>query len=169
MMLTELCGGVSEYSTRAVLKYLLVVRCCGSVQQASEYVVANMLCADAASAEQEEELSQLVGAATEWQAKQERLSQSKARSSDADVRKALVSRYDMQAPDRLANGSSRKPVARWNEKAQKKSATVTRFRDGQAVKVRANEKFTTFDTTPEYDGGSRGKVMTKGKRGKGYV
>eukprot|EP00936_MAST-01D_sp_MAST-1D-sp1_P001103 g1103.t1 len=168
-MLMELCGGASEYSTRPILKYLLVVRCCGNVQQASEYVVAKLLGAGVASAEHEEELTQLVAAATEWQAQQERLSQSKARCSEQDVRKAVVSRYAMQAPDRLANGAPRKPVARWNEKLLKKSATVTRYRDGQAVKVRANEKFTTFDTTPEYDGGSRGKVITKGKRGKGYV
>jgi len=45
--------------------------------------------------------------------------------------------------------------------------TKTRFRDGVVVTQRG-EKFVT-EKKEEYDGGSRGKVMPKGKRGSGWV
>lgn len=43
-----------------------------------------------------------------------------------------------------------------------------RYRDGQAVAFKG-EKFITESLKDEWDGGSKGKVYTKGKRGKGFV
>lgn len=42
-----------------------------------------------------------------------------------------------------------------------------RYRDGRVVSSRG-EKFIVESTREEWDGGSRGKVMSKGKRGKGF-
>ena len=42
-----------------------------------------------------------------------------------------------------------------------------RFRDGVIVSSNG-EKF-IIEKPPDFDGGSRGKVYTKGKRGKGFV
>ena len=38
----------------------------------------------------------------------------------------------------------------------------------QVVPTRPGEKKVVVDATPEWDGGSTGKVITKGKRGKGF-
>ena len=43
-----------------------------------------------------------------------------------------------------------------------------RYLDGRLVSTRG-EKFITQTVGEEWDGGSTGKVITKGKRGKGFV
>ena len=43
-----------------------------------------------------------------------------------------------------------------------------RYRDGRVVSSKG-EKFVIETQGEDWDGGSKGKVMTKGKRGKGYV
>jgi hypothetical protein len=43
-----------------------------------------------------------------------------------------------------------------------------RYRDGQVVSKRG-EKFVLETVGEDWDGGSKGKVYTKGKRGKGFV
>jgi hypothetical protein len=43
-----------------------------------------------------------------------------------------------------------------------------RYLDGRLVSTRG-EKFITQTTGEEWDGGSTGKVITKGKRGRGFV
>jgi hypothetical protein len=43
----------------------------------------------------------------------------------------------------------------------------TRYRDGRVVSTKG-DKVIVVDETPEWDGGSRGRVKTKGKRGKGW-
>lgn len=44
-----------------------------------------------------------------------------------------------------------------------------RFRDGQIVSRKGEKVIYEKDPWEDYDGGSRGKVKTKGKRGKGFV
>ncbi|CAN0381295.1 unnamed protein product, partial [Ectocarpus sp. 12 AP-2014] len=45
---------------------------------------------------------------------------------------------------------------------------TTRYRDGKVVTT-TGAKVIVETVKPEWDGGSRGKVKTKGKRGKGFV
>ena len=52
--------------------------------------------------------------------------------------------------------------------ANKGEESKVRFRDGQAVAFKG-EKYVIEDLTPTWDGGSRGRVKTKGKRGPGFV
>lgn len=47
-------------------------------------------------------------------------------------------------------------------------APKTRYLNGEIV-ANKGEKYVIIDAKQEWDGGSRGKVKTKGKRGKGYV
>ncbi len=43
-----------------------------------------------------------------------------------------------------------------------------RYRDGEVV-AHKGERYLVEKLTPDWDGGSRGKVKTKGKRGPGFV
>ena len=43
-----------------------------------------------------------------------------------------------------------------------------RYREGQIVTAKG-EKYVVEKVGPDWDGGSTGKVVTKGKRGKGFV
>jgi hypothetical protein len=43
-----------------------------------------------------------------------------------------------------------------------------RFHNGE-VATRNGDKYVVEKLTPEWDGGSRGRVKTKGKRGPGYA
>lgn len=45
----------------------------------------------------------------------------------------------------------------------------TKYLDGQAISVKNGEKHVVVNQKEDWDGGSTGKVYTKGKRGKGYV
>ena len=44
-----------------------------------------------------------------------------------------------------------------------------RYHDGVPVHLRKGEKYVVESLKEEWDGGSRGKVKTKGKRGKGFA
>ena len=44
-----------------------------------------------------------------------------------------------------------------------------RFRDGERVAYRGEKYIVEKNPADDYDGGSRGKVKTKGKRGPGWV
>ena len=46
--------------------------------------------------------------------------------------------------------------------------TPFRYLDGQKVATKKGEKYVVVQTKEEWDGGSRGKVVSKGKRGKGF-
>ena len=50
---------------------------------------------------------------------------------------------------------------------QVKGATQWRYLDGQAIAMKGKDKF-VIERAPEWDGGSRGRVKTKGKRGPGF-
>lgn len=47
-------------------------------------------------------------------------------------------------------------------------AVQVRYREGVAVRLGKGEKYVVEKVGEEWDGGSRGKVFTKGKRGKGF-
>lgn len=47
-------------------------------------------------------------------------------------------------------------------------APAVRYREGEAVRVAKGEKY-VVERPAEWDGGSRGRVKTKGKRGKGFA
>lgn len=74
-------------------------------------------------------------------------------------REALVNMYCFEE-----NGKD-KPVVLPN---QQEPETKVRYLNGQVVSTKG-EKFIVEKTDKEWDGGSRGKVYTKGKRGKGFV
>ena len=61
------------------------------------------------------------------------------------------------APPRLPYGQSRK-----------QALGGTRYLDGQVVAYKGERKV-TVSQPEEWDGGSRGRVKTKGKRGPGWV
>lgn len=53
-------------------------------------------------------------------------------------------------------------ILRWFSDSQ------VRYRDGKVVSCKG-EKYIVEKVGEEWDGGSRGKVYTKGKRGKGFM
>ncbi|GIL70269.1 hypothetical protein Vretifemale_1098 [Volvox reticuliferus] len=63
-------------------------------------------------------------------------------------------------------GKAEPSLELWTGK-QTQQSTV-RYLDGRVVTTKG-EKFIIEKTGEEWDGGSRGKVYTKGKRGKGFV
>lgn len=55
------------------------------------------------------------------------------------------------------------------KKAESSSKQEVRYVDGMPVYTRKGEKYVVENLKEEWDGGSRGKVKTKGKRGKGFA
>jgi hypothetical protein len=94
------------------------------------------------------------------------------RQSEKDLKKRVLERNGMvrdygadgiEAPHlsapRLPYSGSRKEALRGGGQ---------RYLDGQVVATRPGEKHVVVNTQAEWDGGSTGKVITKGKRGKGF-
>ncbi len=83
---------------------------------------------------------------------------------DDALKATIVSKYHLQAvPSHpVANRKLKLPVEEEGKKPQ------IRFRDGAVVSTKG-EKYVVEKTLPEWDGGSRGRVKMKGKRGTGWV
>jgi hypothetical protein len=80
----------------------------------------------------------------------------------AALRALILSRYDL-----VQNAAApHNPVAWGTGKGDEPSRV--RYHEGE-IATRSGEKYVTTKLTPEWDGGSRGKVKTKGKRGPGFV
>ena len=105
----------------------------------------------------------------------------KAREEQADAkamernRSAVMARYDEQV-DRgdarhnpTPNSVARvRPGARLKKKARPKGGhTEVRYANNVAQHVKVGQKYVVENTQEAWDGGSRGKVNTKGKRGAG--
>ena len=94
------------------------------------------------------------------------------RQFDRQARKATVER-DGQQRDYAADGEKlelsapRLPYAKTRKEAL--GGPKTKYLEGQAVSTKGNDKFIVVDAKEEWDGGSRGRVKTKGKRGPGGV
>lgn len=75
-------------------------------------------------------------------------------------RAAIASRFDLvEESNRPRRPTPNAPIEQRESKA--------RYRDGQIVASKG-EKYVFEQTREQWDGGSRGKVKTKGKRGKGF-
>jgi len=77
-------------------------------------------------------------------------------------------RYQFQRVSANASGKQA-PVRMWepSEPQEAKKAQV-RYNNNEIVS-RKGEKYVTQSLKEDWNGGSTGKVYTKGKRGKGYV
>lgn len=89
------------------------------------------------------------------------LDSAEAREVQAALRALIVGRYDL-----TTTGGGTRPVA-WGT-GQETAKSKVRFHNGE-VATRNGDKYVVEKLTPEWDGGSRGRVETKGKRGPGYV
>ena len=67
----------------------------------------------------------------------------------------------------LKIGAPRLPYAK-SRKEGLKGSDARRYLDGQVV-ANKGEKFVVVEQKEEWDGGSRGRVKTKGKRGPGFA
>ncbi|GMI25337.1 hypothetical protein TrRE_jg12560 [Triparma retinervis] len=96
---------------------------------------------------------------------------------DEVTKKLIMSRFDDESyavgsnnnNNNNANNAKAKKEARRNSKKEKsKSDSGVRFRDGVVVSNKGG-KFITEEIKPDWDGGSRGRVKSKGKRGVGWT
>jgi len=137
-------------------------RCHGECEEAIEMLLGNDL----------EKLEAERGEA-ERRDEAERKSEAKAeRSFDRASRRAINERNG-QVRDHAADGDDvklnapRLPYAKTRKEALK-GGDMRRYLDGQVV-ANKGEKYVVVDATEDWDGGSRGRVKTKGKRGPGYA
>ncbi|KAL0049441.1 hypothetical protein WJX82_002527 [Trebouxia sp. C0006] len=101
---------------------------------------------------------------TSWHACQEQKQRDAAEAArkEKEHRKQLVAKYHLQAVGTSA------PTEPKQARQAPKSKNQVRYREGQVVTAKG-EKYVTERSGQEWDGGSKGKVVTKGKRGKGIV
>eukprot|EP00873_Tetraselmis_striata_P012437 jgi/Tetstr1/432701/TSEL_022068.t1 len=106
----------------------------------------------------------------EWQAAEKAAAarREKEQREHAKEKKRLAERYQFQRVSANASGKQA-PVRMWepSEPQEAKKAQV-RYNNNEIVS-RKGEKYVTQSLKEDWNGGSTGKVYTKGKRGKGYV
>lgn len=101
-----------------------------------------------------------------------RLEERRARRAREDAERAANSKEIFERYGLQAVSHSRKPTrpplaARPAKNGGNNAAPKVRYHDSEIVTSRG-EKYIVQKIGQEWDGGSRGKVITKGKRGKGY-
>ncbi len=93
---------------------------------------------------------------------------SRTPEEQAALRALILNRYDLVKAG-SGGGGSGSAAAPWGAgREAEANAPKVRFHNGQVVSTRG-EKYVTEKLQPEWDGGSRGRVKTKGKRGPGFV
>jgi hypothetical protein len=90
---------------------------------------------------------------------------------DEELRRSIVARFHLEAIPSGGGGGSGKPnkLAAWGATTATQkdgNGQKLRYRDGVVVSSKG-EKY-IIEKPPEWDGGSRGKVKSKGKRGVGW-
>eukprot|EP00878_Enallax_costatus_P042751 GHUV01050212.1.p1 GENE.GHUV01050212.1~~GHUV01050212.1.p1 ORF type:complete len:229 (+),score=90.61 GHUV01050212.1:528-1214(+) len=149
--LLEVCpqGISSEFLT-----HLLQQQFRGNLQAAADYLFE---CDDL----QQQQQSWLGGMQQQEQQRHE------AEQEMKQSKKQIVERFDLQAVPQLGKkqkvGADLLPAPKKGEQPQK-----VRYRDGRIVSSKG-EKHIVESLKEEWDGGSKGKVYTKGKRGKGFI
>jgi len=148
------------------VKYVLTEVCGNRVDKAAEYIFDKGV--DEVEVEYKRKLELASQAQLEMAAKDA--------AQEARVKKQLLNRFDEFAVD--AKGSkdkgsnekqARKTVRRLKKQEQKeRQEKQYRYFDGQVVS-RTGQKYVSVETKPEWNGGSKGRVITKGKRGPGWV
>jgi hypothetical protein len=155
-VLRPLCpDGVST----AFLRHVLRQRCGGATAAAADWLLD---CGDPLAAQ------------AAWKAARQAHAEAAAaeRQERHACKRDIVSRFDLRpVADSSGGGRRRGPAAPLLPAAPPKDAQQqgkVRYRDGQVVSCKG-ERFIVERAGNEWDGGSRGKVYTKGKRGKGFV
>jgi hypothetical protein len=133
----------------SVIVHILRARCRGDQDEA----------VDALLTLSEEEV-QSITAELLRQQKQVLVAEEEAVRREREKRRAAIGRYD----EILVSAKLAPPRLPYDGAAAGKEL---RFRDGQVASLGKGQKFIVESTKPEWDGGSRGTVNTKGKRGKG--
>mmetsp|Transcript_7136 Transcript_7136/g.12295 ORF Transcript_7136/g.12295 Transcript_7136/m.12295 type:complete len:300 (+) Transcript_7136:133-1032(+) len=149
--LEEMCQGAVS---APFLAYKLCRCFCGDIQAAVDWLLASDLAADEAV----------------WKAAQASQQQYLMEQAAADkkMKKQVLDRFDMLAI-KMADTSSRKAQPQLNVLGGAQQASKVRYREGQVVASRGEKFVIEKSGLPEWDGGSTGKVKTKGKRGKGFA
>jgi len=141
------------------IRHLLERKCIWNVHLAVQHIIDDSL--EKITAEYEEYLEE------------EERKRAENVASEREMKKSLMKKFDevvVQGERRIIDA---KRFRREQKKAQKleeqqKTENLVRFLDGKVVS-RSGEKFTVVSEPKEWDGGSRGRVKTKGKRGPGYL
>lgn len=90
--------------------------------------------------------------------------------AQAQAKKLIVQRFLLQPVPNGSNGDGKgrpPPLKAWGAGSSGESKCKARYREGAVVTSRG-EKYIIEKQGEEWDGGSRGKVVSKGKRGKGF-
>ncbi|GLC45059.1 hypothetical protein PLESTB_001464200 [Pleodorina starrii] len=120
------------------------------------------------------ERPELQSAKAEWEAQRQRELQEEeaARLLKERNKQHILQKFDLRPvaepkdPKKAAKSGPSLEV--WTDKQQQAQKPKVRYLDGRVVSTKG-EKFIVEKTGEEWDGGSRGKVYTKGKRGKGFM
>lgn len=138
----------------SVIEYVLMTRCRGDQEEAVECLL-----------QMEREEIELLTAKLARESARAHEQEEAQRRQEREKKRLLVGRYGhvpVEAPP-IDSGARGKPGA------AARAPMEVRFRDNQIAQVAKGQKFIIEQKVAEWDGGSRGTVKTKGKRGKGFV
>jgi hypothetical protein len=138
------------------------------LDEASRYLVENfVLDAEGSAARRDDTVRKLADDCSKWTAEQ-RQQQAAAGQDDAAYKKSLLDRFFDRPDDSQV---THRPLVAWADASLKAKGKVTHYRYADGVKVamkNAKDKVLVEKVgAAEWDGGSRGKVKPKGKRGPG--
>jgi polyhydroxyalkanoate synthesis regulator phasin len=149
-----LCSMMPHLS-KPLVKFVLHQRCTGS----SSAAAAQLL--------DEELVAQHTAAHTAWLEKLRKQEQLEKLSEEA-VKERVLNKYSDQVVVPKGQAVNTNAPLRALSAVKSDKGPKVRYRDGHVATTNGAKMIITM-VKPEWDGGSRGKVTTKGKRGKGFV
>mmetsp|Transcript_2447 Transcript_2447/g.3014 ORF Transcript_2447/g.3014 Transcript_2447/m.3014 type:complete len:451 (+) Transcript_2447:157-1509(+) len=149
---------------RTQVEYIYFVLCRKSIEAASRYLVEHFV--EVSEIRRASNVHKVIDQSSRWLEERARpVVDEKERERIA--KENVMKRFD-ETPD--DSKVTHRPSASYGESSHRSRGGVIRFLDGNKVNMKnAKEKFVIEDSTVEWDGGSRGKVKSKGKRGPGFV
>jgi polyhydroxyalkanoate synthesis regulator phasin len=149
-----LCSMLPHLS-KPLVRFVLHQRCTGS----SSAAAAQLL--------DEELVAQHTAAHSAWLEKLRKQEQSEKLSEEA-VKERVLNKYSDQVVVPKGQAVNTNAPLRALTAVKSDKGPKVRYRDGHVATTNGAKMIITM-VKPEWDGGSRGKVTTKGKRGKGFV
>uniref|UniRef100_A0A7S2SIJ0 Uncharacterized protein n=1 Tax=Rhizochromulina marina TaxID=1034831 RepID=A0A7S2SIJ0_9STRA len=160
--LMELLPPESPLQQRAHVAYLYVVVARRNIEDATSALVDEFVSADEI---RRQENAERIRCNYEQWVRDRKEEEKLAGVSSAEVQRATVDKYALRPQSK--HGAQ--PLV-FVDESHKEKRTHYRYLNGQRVAFKnGKDKYVLENVTPEWDGGSRGRVKTKGKRGPGWA
>mmetsp|Transcript_21502 Transcript_21502/g.31218 ORF Transcript_21502/g.31218 Transcript_21502/m.31218 type:complete len:375 (-) Transcript_21502:63-1187(-) len=146
---------------KEIISYVYNVKFCRNILETGQFLLENST---------DDDIERLRSALTEHEEKLKNDAAEKRRR-DREMKNSIFRRYGEQVvhTNKVTKHQARSGVTEVAYKRVAPGNSKIRYRDGKVASTKGEKIIVEKNPKDDYDGGSRGRVKTKGKRGPGFV